>query len=334
MSHTKFDIFVGTTSGIVKGNPVGLKIGRVKKENKIKNLQNVSLITETDKVTRMAWGNNEQEILVACSGYKDNKVKIFDTESAVLKDWFSCNIGTDAISGISQYGSSILTSAKSGEICLWTEGKGELLIKTEQNLNRMCHSREHTNLIATGGEENNNLRVFDLEIQKPIFTAKDLPHDWLCLRRSIPISDISFLPGSLIVTVGKYGNIHLYDLRRQRRPTIDMTVKDEAWTCLDITSKEKHIIVGSTKGKLNLVDLRQSGTVLNTYKGFIGGITGVACSKTNPYVASVSLDRYLRIHHIHTKEFLKSIYLTSKLSSLVMKSDICIEIGYEDGTEN
>jgi len=51
----------------------GLKIGRVKKENKIKNLQNVSLITETDKVTRMAWGDNEQKILVACSGYKDNK---------------------------------------------------------------------------------------------------------------------------------------------------------------------------------------------------------------------------------------------------------------------
>jgi len=71
----------------------------------------------------------------------------------------------------------------------------------------MCHSREHTNLIATGGEENNKLRVFDLEIQKPIFSAKSLSHDWLCLSRSIPISDINFLPENLIVTVGKYGNV-------------------------------------------------------------------------------------------------------------------------------
>ncbi|XP_011064765.1 PREDICTED: WD repeat-containing protein 74 [Acromyrmex echinatior] len=330
MNHTKFDIFVGTKFGIIKG----LQIGRVKKENKIKNLQNVSILTKTDKVTRMAWGDNEQEILVACNGYKDNKVKIFDTESTVLKDWFSCDIGTGAISGISRYGSSILTSVRTGEICLWTEGKGELLIKTEPYLDRMCHSRENTNLIATGGKESNKLRVFDIEMQRLIFSAKDLPHDWLCLSRKTPISDIHFLPGNLIVTVGKYGNIHLYDPRRQRRPTIDMSMHDEAWTCLDITPKEKHIIVGSTKGKLNLVDLRQPGTLLNTYKGFIGGVTGVACSKINPYVASVSLDRYLRIHHIHTKECLKAIYLTSKLSSLVMKSDICIEIGYEDGTES
>ncbi|KYN00734.1 PREDICTED: WD repeat-containing protein 74 [Cyphomyrmex costatus] len=330
MSHTKFDIFVGTTSGIIKG----LKIGQTKKENKIKNLQKVSIITETDNVTRIAWGDDDREILVACSAYKDNKVKIFDTESGVLKDWFPCNIGTDKISGISRYGRSILTSVKSGEICLWTAKKGEVLIKTEHNLNRMCHSHEHTNLIATGGEADNRLRVYDLDVQKSIFSAKNLSHDWLSLRRTIPISDINFLPGNLPVTVSKYGNIHLYDPRSQRRPVIDMTVQDEAWTCLDIAPKEKHIIVGSTKGKLNLVDLRKPGTVLNTYKGFIGGVTGVACSKTNPYVASVSLDRYLRIHHIHTKECLKSIYLTLKLSCLVMRSDICIEMGYENGTEN
>lgn len=58
---------------------------------------------------------------------------------------------------------------------------------------------------------------------------------------------------------------------------------------------------------MNLIDLRKSSTVLNTYKGFAGGITGIACSMDNPYVASVSLDRYLRIHHIDTKELLKKV---------------------------
>lgn len=58
---------------------------------------------------------------------------------------------------------------------------------------------------------------------------------------------------------------------------------------------------------MNLVDLRKSGTVLNTYKGFVGGVTGVACSASNPYVASVSLDRFLRIHHMDTKELLKKV---------------------------
>lgn len=69
----------------------------------------------------------------------------------------------------------------------------------------------------------------------------------------------------------------------------------------------RHIIAGSGKGKLNLVDLRKSGTMLNTYKGFTGGVTGVTCSTTNPYVASVSLDRHLRVHDINTKKLLKCV---------------------------
>lgn len=58
---------------------------------------------------------------------------------------------------------------------------------------------------------------------------------------------------------------------------------------------------------MNLVDLRKPAKILNTYKGFVGGITGLACSKNEPYVVSVSLDRFLRIHHIDTKELLKKV---------------------------
>ena len=72
-------------------------------------------------------------------------------------------------------------------------------------------------------------------------------------------------------------------------------------------SFHRQIIVGSGKGRMNLVDLRRPAKILNTYKGFVGGITGIACSKNEPYVVSVSLDRYLRIHHIDTKELLKKV---------------------------
>lgn len=71
---------------------------------------------------------------------------------------------------------------------------------------------------------------------------------------------------------------------------------------------------------MNLVDLRKPGKTLNTYKGFAGGVTGIACSTSEPYVVSVSLDRYLRIHHIDTKQLLKKVYLTSKISSMLLRS--------------
>ncbi|XP_014473100.1 PREDICTED: WD repeat-containing protein 74 isoform X2 [Dinoponera quadriceps] len=245
---------------------------------------------------------------------------------------FLCNTGKGSINGISQYDGSILTAVNSGEVCLWRfDRKEELLINAGENLDRMCHSRVQRNVIATGGREH-RLKLYDLEKQTMIFNEKNLSHDWLELRVPIWISDINFLPETQqIVTVGRYGHIRLYDPRVQRRPVINITHQDEAFTCSCIAPKEKHIIVGSGKGKLNLVDLRKPGKILNTYKGFAGGVTGVACSMNNPYIASVSIDRYLRIHHIDTKELLKNIYLTSKLTCLAVRSDFSIE---ETGTEN
>lgn len=69
----------------------------------------------------------------------------------------------------------------------------------------------------------------------------------------------------------------------------------------------RQIIVGSGKGIMNLIDLRKPAKVLNTYKGSVGAITGIACSRTEPYIISVGLDRFLQIHHINTKELLRKV---------------------------
>lgn len=333
MTEKRLDVIAGATSGAIKG----ISIGATKTETKVRNLQSITRLDESDWVTRIAWGDDdEREILVACGAKKSNerRVKIFDWDSTILTDSFPCNTGNGTVTGISRYGKYILTSVESGEVCTWFAGKGEVLLNAGCNLNRMCHSRDQRNTIATGGDLENKLKMYDLETQKEIFQAKNLPNDWLNLRTSVSIVDLCFLPGGhQLVTVGKYGQIFLYDRRRQRRPVINLTVKDEAWTCVAVAPKENHVIAGSTKGKLNLVDLRKSGTVLNTYKGFTGGVTGVACS-IKPYVASVSLDRYLRIHDIDTKKLLKSIYLTSKLSCLIMRSDVTLEMKSEDDTED
>lgn len=58
---------------------------------------------------------------------------------------------------------------------------------------------------------------------------------------------------------------------------------------------------------MNLIDLRNPGKILNTYKGFAGGITDLACSQSEPLIASVGLDRHLRIHHLETKKLLQKV---------------------------
>ncbi|XP_020280603.1 WD repeat-containing protein 74 [Pseudomyrmex gracilis] len=317
-----FNVFVGGKLGVFKGIKVG------KKADIVKNIQDLSSITENDQVTRMAWSDeDEKDILIACGAKEDRRIKIYDSESGLFTCSLPCTAGKGSINGISQYDESVLVAVKSGEVSLCPFNKQEqVLLNAGENLERMCHSRVQRNTIATGGLEN-RLKIFDLEKQTLIFSEKNLPHDWLQLRVPIWISDLDFLPETQqIVTVGRYGHVRLYDPRAQRRPTINLTIVDEALTCMSVTPREKCIIVGTGKGKINLVDLRSKpGTVLNTYKGFAGGVTGVACNMNKPYIGSVSLDRHLRIHHIETKKLLKKIYVKSKLSCLVIRSGFSAE---------
>jgi len=60
------------------------------------------------------------------------------------------------------------------------------------------------------------------------------------------------------------------------------------------------------KGDMLMVDLRMRKLV-HKYKGFLGAVRGIACHPTAPYIASVSLDRHVRIHHRDSKELLVKV---------------------------
>ncbi|CAK9825313.1 WD repeat-containing protein 74 [Anthophora retusa] len=315
-SKEDFDIYIGGMSGVFKG------VKLTKKECEMKNIQNLVSITDNDEVTSISWDNNEEkEILLGC-GVKDTRsVKVYDTECSTFTCSFFCNIGTGSINGISRYEEAILTAVHSGEVKLWRfKEEDQILIRAGENLNKMRHSKVNKDIIATGGE-NHKLKLFDLSRQVQTFLEKGLPHDWLELEVPVWISDIEFLPGTeQIVTVGRYGYVRLYDPRAQRRPVTDIEMANEPLTTLSIVPREKQIIVGSGKGKMNLIDLRKPAKVLNTYKDFVGSVTGISCSNNGPFVVSVSLDRHLRVHHIDTKLLLKKVYLTSRMSCMLLRS--------------
>lgn len=71
----------------------------------------------------------------------------------------------------------------------------------------------------------------------------------------------------------------------------------------------RQVIVGSGKGRMNLIDLRKEGKILNSYKGSAGSITGIAINKNEDNVISIGFDRTLRIHDINTKLILKKVIL-------------------------
>ncbi|XP_044579016.1 WD repeat-containing protein 74 [Cotesia glomerata] len=315
-----FDIFVGGKSGVFKG----VKIDK----NKciVKNIQNLVSITKDHEVTTMSWGDDdEKDVLIGCGSAENRSVKVYDSQHLAFSTSFSCNVSAGKIRGISHYNNCIITAVESGDINLWRRSESIKVIKTNEDLHAMRHNKFNKNIIATGGKEH-PLQLYDLEQDKVTFKEKNVRHDWLEMRVPIWVSDIGFLPdSSKIATCSRYGYVRLYDPLIQKRPVINIEVKDQALTTLAIAPKENHIVVGSGKGIMNLVDLRKPGKVLNTYKGFVGGITAISCPKNNPYIVSVGLDRYLRVHNINTKELLQKVYLTSRLSSMVLRSEFVLK---------
>uniref|UniRef100_A0A1B6CVN9 Uncharacterized protein n=1 Tax=Clastoptera arizonana TaxID=38151 RepID=A0A1B6CVN9_9HEMI len=319
-----FNIFVGGLSGVFKGVTANLSKGI----HNIKNLENLKDIVARNEVTFLNWGNKEEtEILI---GYADQTIKIYDLESRQFTFKKKLISGKGEIRGVFKYNGNLTTAVESGIISSWSEEvkrkEGEITFKidTGGSLCVMRSSPENINLIATGGKEN-DLKLWDLETQKQTFNAKNVRPDELQLRVPVWVSDLVFMPNSEQVAVStRYGHVRLYDpTTSTRRPVIQVTVPDQALTCISTAPKDKHVLVGSGTGHMFLVDLRK-GILLNHFKGFVGGIRQIACPKTEPYVLSVALDRHLRIHNLNTKQLIYKEYLQSRLSTLLIKSDFSL----------
>lgn len=69
----------------------------------------------------------------------------------------------------------------------------------------------------------------------------------------------------------------------------------------------RHVIVGTGRGVLNLVDLRMKGKLSKMYKGATGAITGVNCFKNRNIVISTSLDRHMRIYNAESKKMVHKV---------------------------
>ncbi|KAL7294136.1 hypothetical protein TKK_0012164 [Trichogramma kaykai] len=323
MSAKDFDVIVGGTTGFIHGVNISSTT------NIVKTIQNPASNDNHGEVSCMEWENlNEQNILIGCGKNNVRSVKIYDTENHSLRTLFVADVGLGAIRGLAKYNEQVLTAAESGHIKLWNHcGDEEFVLEAGKNLNRMRRAFMQENIIATGGDEN-PLKLFDIERQTQIFTAKNVPNDQLTqLKVEIGINDVGFINNSEhIATAGKYGHIRLYDIKAQRRPVVniqmngdDIAIKALA-TC---THEDKHIIVGTGKGRMNLIDLRKPGKILNTYKGPAGAITAIAA--TNSEVVSISYDRYLYVHNIKTKALLKKCNLKSKLSAMVLRAQFFSE---------
>lgn len=186
----------------------------------------------------------------------------------------------------------------------------------------MSQCPQNKKLIAVGGKDRkNNLKVFDLEAQKEIFSSKNMPNDSLQLEVKIWDSDLSFVNNSenCVATCSRYGYIRFYDYRQQRRPIHNFVDnKEQAYNSL--AERNGVIFVSTTTGGLFAFDLKNMKVPLHTYKGATGSISSITVDETGKFVFTASLDRYIRVHNVDNTHLLYQCYVKSKASQILMKT--------------
>ncbi|CAG9464960.1 unnamed protein product [Pedinophyceae sp. YPF-701] len=209
-----------------------------------------------------------------------------------------------------------------------------------------CERAEALTAIAAGGVchvgaggEGAELKVWDLaRVPGPgSTTAKAEPQ--FAARPSKPdkttlLSDKAWVSAAKFVGLecpslvftgsgGSYGKykVRLYDMREKRRPVRELAWGESRITALAPRSDGRAVWMANGAGNASLWDLRAGGEGLSQVRGNLRGLAGSVRSlalhpEGRGLVASVGLDRFLRVHDTGTCKPRTKLYLKQQMSAV------------------
>jgi ribosome biogenesis protein NSA1 len=189
--------------------------------------------------------------------------------------------------------------------------------------------------IAVGGNEN-LMKIYDLETQKMIYSARNVKHDFLDLRQPVWISDIAFMgDGNLVANCTAYHQVRIYDRRGGRKPITQKSYMEHAYSkMIPSPCQTKEVIVGTVQGlafRFNFEDIRKKK--LWIYKGNAGSIRDLSCHPHGKYFASVGADRHVRVYDIRARKEVHKVYLAQRQNACLYTSDDVVKTKEDDEEE-
>lgn len=194
------------------------------------------------------------------------------------------------------------------------------VLNSGDNMTRMRSCPSKPSLVATGGKlKQNNIKVWDLESRKELFSSKNVRPSELQLEMPIWDNDMSFLSETTIATCSRHGYIRYYDTRSQRRPVAGFQSSDrDQFSFTSLATDGDLAYVGLTVGGLQCYDLRQLKRAVHVYKAAIGSISDVCIAgNSGQYLVSSSLDRFIRVHSTSTNALIYQSYMQSKVTRVL-----------------
>ncbi|XP_066245428.1 WD repeat-containing protein 74 [Euwallacea similis] len=275
-------------------------------------------LEDSSNVKALCEGRNQDELAV---GYSSGNVYVFDIPKGAFAKAIDGLEGSEEVIGICCLADSLVIGKRDGMVNIWNKKRNDyfsLNLDEKGSFDAMGLNYSR-NIIATGGE-NNVYKLWDIETKKLMFKAKSLGHDTLQLP--IPTSIRGICLFNSFPHIGscctKEGHILLYDDRAQRKPVVKFEEPKASYTTIKSAFRDTQVMTGTTKGYMQWVDLKQP-KILKTYTNFTGGVTDIVCDPLEPYVASISFDRHLRVNNMETKQLISKVYMKQNLSKLVVK---------------
>uniref|UniRef100_A0AC35TRZ1 WD_REPEATS_REGION domain-containing protein n=1 Tax=Rhabditophanes sp. KR3021 TaxID=114890 RepID=A0AC35TRZ1_9BILA len=312
------DLFVGALTGAVKAINI--------KQNTMKNLVSIAdLVPKRDQIVRMCYTDEAQCDVLYCTG--SNSICYYNYGNTSIVKLFSIDGIKDRLVGLASGDKDkIFTVFEGGQTTIYdnkgvSDGFSMNIGKCVQAVDTSRLQKEKT--FAAGGKEN-ELKIWDMARQQPIFTAKNVSHDFLNLRVPVNILSMGYCKGSdKIYTTTKKHQIRLYDPKAQAKPVMDLSWLENPITASSPGYEEHFIVVGNAIGEMGLFDTRVQRLV-HKYKGAAGSIRSIAANPNAPLVASVGLDRFIRVHDMKKHCLRTKWYAKVKLSSVLMRDDLTV----------
>ena len=129
-----------------------------------------------------------------------------------------------------------------------------------------------------------------------------------------------------------YHHIRLYDTRAQRRPIQSIELGERPFTRCCVSPDDRMLITGDTTGRVTGVDLRTL-RMMGVYKGATGSIRDIAVHTTGKYLATVGLDRIMRVYDLATRQQLHRIYLRQRLNCVLFSSEEQVAVFAKEESE-
>lgn len=308
MDLEKYVFYAGTDRGFILNTTINpTKIKAAKPE-------------EPSEVTALTFGKTDEELYI---GYENGKVDYYNiSEDKYLRSLDNL-VGEGKIVGLKSVGKNVIAARHDGIINVWCERRNnyfDIGLDQKGTLDCMAYNDYRQNVVGSGGEHN-DFRLWDIETHQNIFKAKSLGHDMLNLPIPTSVRGITFFPTDpfLGACCSKQGHVLLYDERAQRRPVTKFLQANASYSTIACAYRERQCLVGTTRGYLQLIDMK-TGKCLKTFTTFTGSITCIVCDPVEPYITTASLDKFLRVHNIETKELIHKMYMKQNLTKLLVKS--------------